>query len=328
MTGEFVANGTQNEEFYDVGSLGEGLKLLSSRTEELNHSLSEDILSTNEFDGDRDLSSAHVKSLVNHMQRGTFRSELVNIIQCRCAESCKNSVGEIVSGGATWRLNGQHTAWARLEMPPSYRCPVTVRRYSAKTEYDMRQLYTSIDRGKARSRVSQSYAIMAGVDDLKKYHKSHLRYIDSGFSMWKWESRDERRTHDSNDTVYVMIADHVKTACHVLDEISCRPTNTHKFLLRQPIVAAMFATYDKAVAPSREFWGAVTDGVGFSTASDPRNRLRLKLLQYSLNATQVNNHRVTDSETMHRWCLNAWNLWRGGETVNNIRSIKARPKMK
>jgi hypothetical protein len=125
-----------------------------------------------------------------------------------------------------------------------------------------------------------------------------------------------------------MIADHVKTACHVLDEISCRPTNTHKFLLRQPIVAAMFATYDKAVAPSREFWGAVTDGVGFSTASDPRNRLRLKLLQYSLNATQVNNHRVTDSETMHRWCLNAWNLWRGGETVNNIRSIKARPKMK
>src|SRR5262245_6365516 len=87
----------------DVLELGEGLKLTRRGTEELSVDFATNLLNMAEFSSDRPLDDRHVARLLNAMKRGTFLPEQVQIITCTL-------------NGKEYRMNGQHTSWARLEL--------------------------------------------------------------------------------------------------------------------------------------------------------------------------------------------------------------------
>src|SRR5688500_1830871 len=112
-------NATSDNGFYDIKSLGQSLRLTSQDSVELTPELAKELLAMPAFIGERPMRKRHVGNLVHNMQRGTFRWEWVTIITCRCTEPHNGK-----PKGATFRMNGQHTCSARLEMQPSYRAPI------------------------------------------------------------------------------------------------------------------------------------------------------------------------------------------------------------
>lgn len=293
----------------DITSIGEGLKILEQKTVELNYEFATEILSLPEFCADRKLDSNHVLRLKMAMERGTFLPEQVNIVTCRC-------------DGKVYRCNGQHTAYARLAMPKDYRCPVRHIRYSAKTENDMRRLYASLDRGKGRTKSNVVTSYLFETDEWSGFGKHVIGWIAEGLALWLWPKQHEQLMHDGDDRAYLLMTEYLNLGRLVGNFIQSHQSDKIKFLRRAPVVAAMFATFNKDASAAQEFWDSVALGVGFPHADDPRRVLRDNLMQSSIKSTRSANStkKAVSQEEMLRWSIQAWNAYRRGERLKVLRA--------
>src|SRR5436190_8943088 len=148
------------EPIYEISSLGSGLELKSRKTVELTQEFANSFLETAEFTGDRPLRTSHVMFLCRQMEAAAFRWEQVNLMTCMWQ-------------GREYRMNGQHTCWARVyaELPKGARTPVAVLKYAAEAEQDMRQLYATIDRGAPRNRGNVVVSYLSGRSEFPDYSR-------------------------------------------------------------------------------------------------------------------------------------------------------------
>lgn len=304
MSGEFQKReGLEEETLLDVKALGKGYELASRKDVNLTWDEARRFITMTEFAGDRKLRPSHVEYLLHAMQRGTFRPELVTLIVCECK-------------GKTYRMNGQHTCWARLEMDEDYTCPVAVLTYRAKTEADMRLLYATIDRGAARTRSNVLDSHLVGTALFEGVPNTVVRLIAAGFTLWKWVDRSARGRHDGDDVSYLLLTEHAGEAELVSDFLRTLPPRESRHVLRGPVVAAMFATFALGPRKAKEFWVPVADGVNIGSSNDPRMRLRNLLVDLSAIGAKPSG----GQEHLYRLCIVAWNAFR---SKTDVRTLKA-----
>lgn len=307
----------------DVTALGEGLRLVSNRQVDFTREFCERGLNDwHDFPGERQLRNDRVSEYIGAMIRGTFMWEQVNIIYCTCL-------------GKEYRMNGQHTMWARLEAPDSISTrPVRLLHYNADSMEDMRTLYASIDRSMPRSKGQVVWSYLGGDDQFADYRKGVVSMVAAGLAFWHWghDGGSSSRKHDGDEIAYLMKTESARAVAQVAGFMSQKGfviTRKH-FLSRQACVAAMFETFTKAHDDSVVFWTGVRDGANLG-AEDARLKLRNALQASSVYTTDSSpKNRVMSSEQMYRLCVFAWNAWRKGEPVKQLKtsSSDTRPKAK
>lgn len=324
---EKVFSETPIDALVDLASMGGGLRLMSKETQELNAKFAKELLEDyDEWIAERNLRDKHVDSLKTAMERGSFIPYLCTIVTCRCREDGKN-----------YRLNGQHTAWARFSADPekmrSQRLPVNVLKWRAETLEDVRRLYATIDRNKPRVMSDVMMAYMYQSEEFSNVSRFMLRKLSQGYSLWRWERRDERAKIDGDARAFFMKNEHHHLCTQVLkifDECPYK-ANENSHIYRSACVGAMFEIANRAgINRAKEFWKMVSDGVGFTSKFDPAFKLRHKLLTTSVG--HISKHKSAmahvSAEEMYRWCIYAFNAWVNGRELKQVRTSmdSARPK--
>lgn len=309
-----------DEEVYPISDLGSGLKLLNRRTVELTAKAAVDFLEqyleflVGDDKVDRVLDENHVILLEREMKAGSFLWEQVNLVICNCE-------------GATYRLNGQHTTWARIyaeehhSLPTGARCPVQLLKYEAATIADMRRLYASLDSAKPRSQANKIAALLLGTKDFPGYRKKDLNLLAAGLGIWKWPNLTARTIHKAQDRATLLLTEHKKIALGtgtIIREV--KPADV-KHIARAPVVAAMLATFDKAQQFAGDFWRAVRDGVNLADKEDPIYVLRHYLFTTTVSTVSsgTTDTKVVSQEEMFRACLHAWNAKRANRRIKHLR---------
>lgn len=326
MTGKFRPREGDAHDIYDVASLGKGIKRTSRTTKELTVKQAENYLKVEEFVGDRPLSSKHVEYLADAMVRGTFFWEHVNIILCKCKEPCQGH-----PAGTVFRMNGQHTCWARMEAGNSMngaRTPIYEERWTAETPYDVRMLYSSLDRHLVRSHGNILVAYLKGSEGFEDLSPSTIKLLGSGFRMWKWSGRGERSKYDADAVAYLMATEDAELTLKVADfvqtHLRSHSPETAPFR-KAAVLGAMHATFRKSAQASEEFWEPVCIGVGMSRQHDPRLKLRGELQRTSQKKSATGSGTmVRDVEEIYRLCISAWNAWRVGQDLRQMKVTKTR----
>ena len=101
---------------------------------------------------------------------------------------------------------------------------------------------------------------------------------------------------------------------------------------RAPIVAALFATFEKSEKDANVFWAIVRDGG--KPPAHPAQMLRNYLTRakvFTSNTRASRTHKPVSCEMMYRACIVAWNAFRDvtdGTPVNLKRQLAERPLAK
>jgi hypothetical protein len=304
-----------DEPFFGAGGQA-GAVLKSRKTVELTEEFATEFLEIAEFVGDRALLDKEVIRLARLMEAGLFRSEIVQLVVC-------------IWQGRKYRMNGQHTAWARLsaKVSKATRWPVQLFVYEAKTEQEMRELYSAMDRNRVRTpaQVTQSY--LFGTQEFEGFSRGLLRGLSEGLALWKWPEESVRRLHSVDERSFLMLNEHHKLSKLVGGFLRGVSGKTGKHLWRAATVGAMYATFDKAPQISAEFWQTVHDGIGITAKGDPRLTLRNYLTNTRVQTTtKVPGIKSISAEEMYRGCIRAWNTFRDGGTVQEIRVDMTKPR--
>jgi len=319
----------EQDDILNVAGTGKGLVLEADRKVDFTRAVATKILEAKEFPGERRLRDDHVIYLNSTMKRETFRAELVRLITCTCKED-----------DLTYRMNGNHTCWALLEMPEDYVCPgkVTLSHYVAKTFEDVRILYTSIDRGASRTRAHVIMARLAGIEQFVDLKREVVRVLSQGYSFYKWANASERNKHDGDDVAFLMQGEDKNIVSVMVAYLKTFSVPSVKWLTRAPVMGAMFTTFEKDPEAARLFWDSVREATGFTEVSDPRRKLRDELMTKALMGGRTTRRRggrkeknLVISEEMYHWSIHAWNAWRSGKTLQSLRAFlgsKERPKAK
>ncbi len=319
----FTGEVPNTEDLVDITSLGDGLSIVSNRKLPFSNDLAIKVLETERVPWERGLRNNHITYLIAEMKKGLFLTEITSLATCYCEEVDKE-----------FRINGQHSCWARTELtdkeyPPS---PITVLKYGAKTLEDVRRLYARFDRGAVRTRNNITQTYLAGTKQFEGVSASGIRALSAGFYFWIGDNRNERNKFTTDDVSFLMQKDHEKVVSQVILFAQQKPDlfTTH-YLRRASVLAAMFETFSKNVLASQEFWHAIKVGLGFTSTNDPRLKLRNALMTTVINKTHNVNKKekkVTDSESIYRWCITAFNAWRAGEEISVFRVPNKRQRAK
>jgi hypothetical protein len=108
----------------------------------------------------------------------------------------------------------------------------------------------------------------------------------------------------------------------------CQAWKESRFMLRKPVVAAMFETFGKVPTIASEFWETIATGLRIDSKLDARYKLREDLLKkYTPIPTGRKlsdvKRNMTD-EQVYRLCIVAWNRWRKDEKVQVLKWTKSR----
>lgn len=309
--------GTGSPKIVDVASLGEGYKLV--RKETINFT-EEFALNLVDNDGanpsickvpfDRPVIQRHVEYLGNAMRQGTFLWESLIIALCRC-------------NGKTYRLNGQHTAWARVywkEAP--HNLPVTVYHYNARTENDMRLLYANWDRAKTRTKGNVVCAYLFDNGQFTGISRHVLERVAQGFSFWLF-GIDKNASRSGDSDAALMRREYLDLSLRVCEYYSSLQGPGSKHLQRAPVVAALFETFRKHQAEAIQFWDAVKSGADLNL-DDPRLKLRNHLMIHAVNAGRGGGSykKNVSGEDMYGWCIQAWNASREKKSLRHFTAQK------
>lgn len=138
--------------------------------------------------------------------------------------------------------------------------------------------------------------------------------LSAGMKLWLFQWKD-RWMINPND-VAALVADKHAVLFRVVGLYVQQHYGTQVWLRRAGVVAALFATFDKAGGKAPEFWDPVITGLGLTDKTDPRHTLHEFLGSHTQGLTSVSARRlrtITNAEDTFRICVLAWNKWRKGE---------------
>lgn len=289
--------------------IGEGHVKYTESTVKLSKLYAEHHLQVESLPYERPLRNNHVEYLISCMKRGTFRPELCNLATAKV-------------NGVTYRVNGQHTAWARVLYDDSrFAPPVRLLEYRLDDDVALRDLYSSIDRAAPRTSNNIITARLYGTETFEGISSATLRRLSEGFALWRWEKMEARKRHDADERAVLMAGEY--KALVLLVGGFCQESQSREYshVHRGPAMAGMLATFEKNAKKAIEFWTSVRDGTGFTDKDDPILTLRNALLTHAVSHGRGNitGKKAVTGEEMFRWCILCWNAFRRGETLRILR---------
>lgn len=304
----------------DYESLGKlKYEVLSDKTVKFGSEMAAAYIDLPIFPGEREVGDAHVQFLYDEMRKGTFNPLLVI-----CSTAVLN--------GVTFKINGQHFSWAILymcEKKKDFSFDVREIRYKVTSEEQLKLLYATYDRLKARTDAHISRVFLVGTQAAEGIWNRVVNQAVGGFKFWHVEADPDRRRISPEQLAAVIqreFAELFRTvAMYVQDHQSDSLT------IRQATLAAMFATFQKVPTKAPEFWTPVLDGLNITAKTDPRYALREALLKVATKPTRKTGEgkekRLMSNEDIYRICISAFNKWRKNETVQvALRATKERVK--
>jgi hypothetical protein len=279
---------------------------------------------------DRDLSDTWSNILADRMRTGEFIYEIVNFVVC----SCDQKIGSHPPG-TVFRMNGQHTCTAFLRYVGDSNTAkggmVNILQYKVKTIEEMRVLYSLQDRGRARTNSDVVNAHLAGSSGFVGASKRTLGVLVTGLQFWlrpvDAAMKHERRQITIDEASALTKTVHIDTAqlvCRFLCEDGTMTATARSILYRTPVVAAMYATFEKEPVKAHEFWTAVRDCIGLESRDDPRYRLHqflrdCVLANIKTKATdRAAGRHVVGGEEMYRKSLIYWNGFCQGKNITSM----------
>jgi hypothetical protein len=268
--------------------------------------MAENFLKLAQVPAERGKSDSHTEELSHEMEGGYFCFEHVNLMTAEF-------------NGVVYRVNGQHTCWARLAKAddPAFSQKVRLLKYRVNSLEELRALYHNVDKGKIRTEKQRKLTLISGAEGFEEIPNETIARLCSGYAILTWPDFKERRCHKAREVAGLMKGDDkalcAKVGMFVTELASKRE---YSWVNTPAVLAAMLATFGKVSAASREFWKAVIDGTGFESVSDPRNRLRDYLLR---NAKGSGRTKASVQEETLLMCLVAWNAWREGRTLQVLK---------
>jgi hypothetical protein len=256
------------------------------------------------FDGERPVREGHVQFLFDEWSSGRFLWHNVGLASA-------------VLDKKVYRINGQHTSWMRVNIPDSKE-PVEdayVREieYKVKDSDQLRALYSAFDRNAPRTVGHITKVMLMDTDAGFGIAGSYFRVLSAGFRMFM--SNDWRNTSNTNELIAVIQAKY-STLFNTVGQFMVQHYGDAVFVRRSAVVGAMFATFEKAVKASIEFWEPVCNGIGMTEKEDPRYQLR-KFLETHTHGT-LRGKSYVSAESLHRMCITAWNHYRMGNKITRL----------
>lgn len=302
----------------------ETVRLTNSRKVQLTHELAMKILETTEVPGDRGLRKAQVDKIIMNMRRNTFRYETVSLATAVCREN-----------GVEYRENGQHTCQAALALPADFpHEKVNLLTYECDTLEDVRTLYGTFDQNAVRTKSNVVISQLKGTSQFQGVSDRIIRTLTAGVSVWQWDTGAKRSAHDGEDVAYLIQKDHAVTVNRVVEFVVANGGFTSegsKFMDRSSVYAALLETFGAVPTKAPEFWNAVATGARLED-HDPRLKLRNTLMVTKLHNANAKVKgqagRSAGTEEMYRWCVHAWNAWRKGEKLRQLKTSTDTPRPK
>jgi|CXWL01.1.fsa_nt_gi hypothetical protein len=265
------------------------------------------------FAGEREIADSNVQFLYDEMRKKTFNETLVTLATA-------------VLNGVTYKINGQHTCWAVVYMPDNFSMQVREVRFRVANEEQLKLLYSTFDRAMTRSDTHMSKVFLIGTPAAENLWSSMLSRLVSGFKFWHSDDETFRKRASPEQVAALIARDYSQLFNRVGLYIQA---HSHELLAKRvPVIAAVFATFDKVSSKAPEFWNPVISGIELPSKADARYQLRETLL----NAVQgggkfrgSTSKRLLGAEDQYRITLLAWNKWRKGETLKTgLRTTKER----
>lgn len=283
--------------------------IVSDRKVPLTMQRAEHFITLPEFVGERGLTK-WAEVLVKCMKQGTFRWESVILSTCVVEED-----------GVERRNNGHHTCWGRFMVGDELEDPtVKLVRYKVPTYDDFRKLYSNTDQGKSRGHTNILAARLYGTPEFEGASKRVIQALEGGYAFWKYGERPDRHGMRLNDIIDEMVSGDQKL-CRIVMDFLIKSKPDGKGFQKAPVYGAMFATFNKVIKDSIEFWSTVIAPEGKMDAKDARLQLREYILTRTLYSA-TKGCTVVSKEEMYGVCVLAWNAWRKGGKVTRL----GRPK--
>jgi hypothetical protein len=290
-------------------------KVLSDEEINLTKEAAYKFLELTTFVGERAVRERHVQFLFDEWSANRFLWQNIIIASAKVAGRDEE-----------YRINGQHTCWMRVHVPERYEpldCRVRVMCYQVADEEQLRTLYSVFDRGAPRTQGHIGQVILLGTKAGEGVPKRLFGLLVSGFKLF-WDQAGRRANLSMNDWCG-LIENNYGTLFNVVGRWAGGHIDATRHMKRAAVVAAMFATFEKNVQASDEFWGRVADGINLPTKTDPRYQLRNYLLTHGHSI--VSGLEKVSQEEVVCVCLNLWNHWRNNESVTTVKGLSERPKV-
>lgn len=286
-------------------------KIVSDKRVYLTKNRAEEVLNLEVFPGERDVRENHVQMLYNEAIAGRFMWHHVIIGIAKCGEH-------------TYRVNGQHTCWMRYLLPDEYdgyNCSVREIVYEVETLDQVRDLYSTFDRNAPRTTGHIARVLLMDSQATSGVAMGLINRVTAGFRLWKFET--DWAIANNPAEVITMIETQFAALFNTVAKFMYRFSNEINWIRRSSVLAAMFATFEKAPQKAVEFWEPVCSGLGLNESTDPRYHLR-KYLDATSHTTSTKGKTAVSQEEAYRVCVQAWNRWRSGEKVSTLRSTEKR----
>lgn len=276
-------------------------EILSDKIVLLDHARAVSYIELPIFAGERDVIESHIEKLRDLMARGQFNENLVVL-----------STAEL--NGVTYKINGQHTAWAVFCMPPAFKLEVREIRYRVKSVEQIKQLYATYDQALARTSAHLTKLQLVNTPETEGLTSHIIQRLAPGVRFWLYHTDDERKRVSPEQLALRIRHEFADTFRRVAEFMVQYPKA--RILRNRPVLAAILATYHKLPTRAEEFWGPVVGRLGLAEKTDPRYVLSEQLSGVTLNAgRRTGERKQVDPETLYTICIQAWSKWRNGEAV-------------
>jgi len=268
------------------------------------------------FEGERPIRESHVQFLYDEWVAGRFLWQNVILASVKC-------------GDREFRINGQHTCWMRVSVPeknepldPMIRMMV----YIVNGREQMRALYSAFDRNTPRSAGHVSKVMLMDTEASKEIPASYIGRIVAGFRIF-WEPEGNKRARLCPPELVGLIEKNYSRLFNIVGRFFTMRYSDSVVIRRAGVVGAMFATFERNVQKSDEFWSPVLTALGLNDKQDPRWQLRRYLEEHGHSMGSSVSIAIKTEET-YAVCVNAWNHWRAGTPITRLvttdRRMKAR----
>lgn len=288
-----------------------GWQLLDKpKTQRVTKKLAEEFATMEPAPHDRPLSERRLQVYQRMLEKGEFRP--VTWASALCKET-----------GDVYRVNGKHTSTmlAGLEKTPEFY--VTIEEYECETLEDVAKLYATFDSSMQSRTAKDIYlSFAATVPALAAVPSNFIISSIAGIAIHKLGLQNNATAAEraelilDHDNFPVWLAQRIETAQTTWKETGVKGKQKCAHVLRSPVIAAMFGSFEKSRKDATEFWDLVLNETGKSPGTPDR-----KLARYlvSISMARVGNDKskkIASTREVYVKCLHAWNAWRRGETTN------------
>lgn len=286
-------------------------EVVSDETVKFTRDYAAGFLKLKTFEGERPVRETNIQTLYDEYKMGRFLWQNVTLAAAQL-------------NGDTYRINGQHTSWMRLNVDDSIGPKVRVMVYKVKTPEQLRALYASFDRGAPRTPGHLGRVLLIGTKAGEGIPQSYLNHLIGGYRLFAGSPS----TRVQRISISELVATIEKKHAQLFNDVGMLYAENYEhgtWVRRSAVLGAMLTTVDKCgIDIGRRFWEPVLSAIGLDSKKDVRWQIRRFIEQHRMNGST----KGISQEQLYSTILVAWNSWRTNETVKMIKTANNPPKVR